>query len=75
MTCKKPLRIPDSTAVMKCKLQSTNVLQTRDTCVIAQSANGKYAISIALIAVNKEDAKGSWCQAGWRPAVGWVCVA
>ena len=32
-------------------------------------------IAIAQIEVNKEDAKGSWFRAGWRPAVGWVCVA
>ena len=34
-----------------------------------------HEIAIAQIAVNKEDAKGRWFQAGWRPAVGWVCVA
>ena len=34
-----------------------------------------HEIAIAQIEVNKEDAKGSWFQAGWRPAVGWVCVA
>jgi hypothetical protein len=34
-----------------------------------------HEIAIAQIAVNKEDAKGAWFQAGWRPAVGWVCVA
>ena len=26
-----------------------------------------HEIAIAQIAVNKEDAKGSWFQAGWRP--------
>ena len=37
----------------------------------------KYAQEIALaqIAVNREEAKGNWFQAGWRPATGWVCVA
>ena len=34
-----------------------------------------HEIALAQIAVNKEDAKGAWFQAGWRPAVGWVCVA
>lgn len=36
----------------------------------------KYAQEIALaqIAVNREEAKGNWFQAGWRPATGWVCV-
>jgi len=34
-----------------------------------------HEIAIAQIAVNQEDAKGRWFQAGWRPAVGWVCVA
>lgn len=32
-------------------------------------------IALAQIEVNKEEAKGSWFQSGWRPAVGWVCVA
>ena len=31
-------------------------------------------IALAQIAVNKEEAKGNWFQAGWRPATGWVCV-
>lgn len=34
-----------------------------------------HEIALAQIAVNKEDAKGKWFQSGWRPAVGWVCVA
>ena len=34
-----------------------------------------HEIALAQIAVNQEDAKGAWFQAGWRPAVGWVCVA
>ena len=34
-----------------------------------------HEIALAQIAVNQEDAKGRWFQAGWRPAVGWVCVA
>ena len=34
-----------------------------------------HEIAIAQISVNQEDAKGRWFQAGWRPAVGWVCVA
>jgi hypothetical protein len=37
----------------------------------------KYAQKLALaqIEVNREEAKGNWFQAGWRPATGWVCVA
>ena len=34
-----------------------------------------HQIAIAQIEVNKEDAKGNWFQAGWRPACAWVCVA
>ncbi len=34
-----------------------------------------HEIALAQIAVNQEDAKGRWLQSGWRPAVGWVCVA
>ena len=32
-------------------------------------------ISLAQIAVNKEEAKGNWFQSSWRPATAWVCVA
>ena len=32
-------------------------------------------IALAQIEVNKQEAKGSLWQSGWRPAVGWVCVA
>ena len=34
-----------------------------------------HEIALAQIEVNKEDAKGNWFQAGWRPACAWVCVA
>ena len=34
-----------------------------------------HEIALAQIAVNKEDAKGNWFQANWRPACAWVCVA
>jgi hypothetical protein len=36
----------------------------------------KYAQEIALaqIAVNREEAKGNWFQAGWRPATGWIAA-
>lgn len=32
-------------------------------------------ISLAQIAVNKEEAKGNWFQSSWRPATAWVCVS
>jgi hypothetical protein len=33
------------------------------------------SLMMAQIEVNKLDAQsGNWFQAGWRPAVGWVCV-
>tara|TARA_R110001632_G_scaffold188218_1_gene308640 strand:+ start:1667 stop:2029 length:363 start_codon:yes stop_codon:yes gene_type:complete len=31
-------------------------------------------IAIAQIAVNREEAKGNWFQAGWRPATGWIAA-
>jgi hypothetical protein len=34
------------------------------------------SIMLGQMEINKLDAKsGNWFQAGWRPAVGWVCVA
>ena len=34
-----------------------------------------HEVALAQIDVNKEEAKGNWFQAGWRPACAWVCVA
>ena len=34
-----------------------------------------HEVALAQIEVNKEEAKGNWFQAGWRPACAWVCVA
>ena len=31
-------------------------------------------LSLAQLAVNKEEAKGNWFQSSWRPAVAWICV-
>ena len=43
--------------------------------IATMSERHAQEISLAQIAVNREEAKGSWFQAGWRPATGWVCVA
>jgi len=32
-----------------------------------------HEIALAQIEVNKQDAKGNWWQAGWRPFIGWIC--
>ncbi len=34
-----------------------------------------HEIALAQIEVNKQESKGGWFQSGWRPAVGWICVA
>jgi hypothetical protein len=35
-----------------------------------------HAAMMAQVELNKEEAKSDkWWKAGWRPAVGWVCVA
>lgn len=39
------------------------------------AANQAHAVALAQIEVNREEAKGGFFRAGWRPAVGWVCVA
>lgn len=39
-------------------------------------ADNGISLQLAQIAVNTEEAKSTnWLVAGWRPAVGWVCVA
>ena len=47
-----------------------------DTEFQKHMADNGIAIALAQIAVNVEEAKSlNWFVAGWRPAVGWVCVA
>ena len=43
--------------------------------IATMSQKHAQEIALAQTEVNKEEAKGSWFQSGWRPAVGWVCVA
>jgi hypothetical protein len=40
----------------------------------AQLSNHLAAVDLAQIAVNREEAKGNWFQAGWRPATGWIAA-
>ena len=42
--------------------------------VATMSEKHAQELSIAQLAVNKEEAKGNWFQSSWRPAVAWVCV-
>jgi len=37
--------------------------------------NHAQEIALAQIELNREEAKGNWFQAGWRPLTGWVCVS
>ena len=43
--------------------------------IATMSERHAQEIALAQIAVNKEEAKGNWFQASWRPATAWVCVA
>lgn len=40
----------------------------------AQLAQHLAAVDLAQIAVNREEAKGNWFQAGWRPCTGWIAA-
>ena len=40
----------------------------------AQLAKHLAAVDLAQIAVNREEAKGNWFQAGWRPCTGWIAA-
>lgn len=42
--------------------------------IATMSEKHAQEIALAQIEVNREEAKGNWFQAGWRPATGWVCV-
>ena len=42
--------------------------------IATMSEKHAQELSIAQLAVNKEEAKGNWFQSSWRPAVACVCV-
>ena len=42
--------------------------------IATMSEKHAQEIAVAQIALNTQDAKGSWFQSSWRPATGWVCV-
>ena len=42
--------------------------------IATMSEKHAQELSIAQLAVNKEEANGNWFQSSWRPAVAWVCV-
>ena len=42
--------------------------------IATMSEKHAQELSLAQLAVNKEEAKGNWFQSSWRPAVAWVCV-
>ena len=42
--------------------------------IATMSEKHAQELSLAQLAVNKEEAKGNWFQSSWRPAVAWICV-
>ena len=42
--------------------------------IATMADNHAQELSLAQLAVNKEEAKGNWFQSSWRPATAWVCV-
>jgi hypothetical protein len=56
--------IPDRDAREKAQAELLRAAQDQD-----------FALALAQIEVNREEAQSTnWWVAGWRPAVGWVCV-
>ena len=42
--------------------------------IATMSERHAQEIALAQIEVNREEAKGNWFQAGWRPATGWIAA-
>jgi hypothetical protein len=42
--------------------------------IATMSERHAQELSLAQLAVNKEEAKGNWFQSSWRPATAWCCV-
>lgn len=63
---------PDKDSADKAKLALMELSQKGELQQIAQD----FELAKSQIAVNQEEAKNSnFFVSGWRPAVGWVCVA
>lgn len=63
--------LPDPEAKAKAQEHAFDVL-TNGTF----DQRAEQAIALAQADINKADAQsGRWWQAGWRPAIGWVCAA
>lgn len=41
--------------------------------IVTLASKQAHEAAMAQIEVLKEDAKGNWFQASWRPLIGWIC--
>jgi len=70
-----PTLLPAVTNVIERFLPEDKEAQAKAKREIEQKLTDHLAqIDLAQIAVNREEAKGNWFQASWRPATGWCCV-
>lgn len=61
--------IPDANAATEAKVKLSEF--AHDEKMWAGDADLKLAL--AQLEINKEEAKGGWFRAGWRPLIGWIC--
>lgn len=63
--------LPDPTAAAEAKLKALELAQRGELAVL----DADMRLALGQIEVNKVEAGTDLFRGGWRPAVGWVCVA
>ncbi len=63
--------LPDATAAADAKLKALELAQRGELAVL----DADTRLALAQLEVNKVEAGTDLFRGGWRPAVGWMCVA
>ena len=63
--------IPDPQAAADAKLRALELAQKGDLAAL----DAELRLALGQVEVNKAEAQTDLFRGGWRPAVGWVCVA
>ena len=61
--------IPDADAANKAKEKLAEFAHDEKGAAL----DADLQLALAQLEINKEEAKGGWFRAGWRPFIGWVC--
>lgn len=63
--------LPDPQQAAEAKLRALEMAQRGELAVL----DADVRLAIGQMEINKAEAQTDWFRGGWRPAVGWCCVA